>query len=264
MFESIPIALVTGAGRGLGRGIARHLSSLGFSVIVNYVNDNKAAEETVKLCEDSKVNNYQNFISIKADVGLRHAREKLIEESLNKFGRIDALINNAGVGPRIRRDVLDLSEDSFNDVMRTNLEGPFFLTQSIAKIWLEQKPKPALKSGFKIIFISSISAETVSTNRAEYCISKAGLSMVTKLWAVRTAAEGIHVFELRPGIMITDMTKPVKDKYNKIIDEGTVPQKRWGEPNDVARAVGVLLAGEFPYSTGEVIYIDGGFHIQKL
>jgi len=259
-----PAALVTGASRGLGRGIALRLSELGFSVAVNYAGNAGAAEETVRLCRQRQISEAQRFIPVRADVGLAVDRKRLVDETLTGLGRIDALINNAGIGPRVRADVTETSTESFEEVLRVNLEGPFFLTQDVVNYWLKRKPAPALSHGFTVIFNSSISANTASLNRGEYCISKAGLSMVTQLWALRLADQGVHVYELRPGIMATDMTSTAKEKYDKLLADGLVPQRRWGQPDDVGRAVGALVTGEFPYSTGEVIYLDGGFHLRRL
>jgi NAD(P)-dependent dehydrogenase (short-subunit alcohol dehydrogenase family) len=264
MPDRIPVALVTGASRGLGRGIALRLSELGFSVAVNFAGNAGAAEETVELCRERQISKVQRFITVQADVGAAADRKRLVQETLAGLERIDALINNAGIGPRVRADVTETSTESFEEVLRVNLEGPFFLTQQVVNYWLERKPAPAFPHGFTIIFNSSISADTASLNRGEYCISKAGLAMVTQLWALRLAGAGVHVYELRPGIMATDMTSGVKEKYDRMMGEGVVPQRRWGQPEDVGRAVGALVTGEFPYSTGEVIYLDGGFHLRRL
>jgi NAD(P)-dependent dehydrogenase (short-subunit alcohol dehydrogenase family) len=260
----MPVALVTGASRGLGRGIACRLAELGFSVCVNYVANVGAAEETVSLCKQRQQSPGQLFVAMQANVGEPEDRRRLVDETVKHFGHIDALVNNAGMGPRVRVDVTETSEESFSEVLRVNLDGPFFLTQLVVNHWLRAKAQSSLQHGFKVIFISSISADTVSLNRAEYCISKAGLAMVTQVWAVRLAREGIQVYELRPGIMETDMTEKVKDVYNAKLAEGLVPQNRWGQPGDVGLAVGALLTGKFPYSTGEVIYLDGGMHIRRL
>ena len=187
-----------------------------------------------------------------------------MRETLNLFGRIDALVNNAGIGPRVRADITEASPASFREVLSTNLEGPYFLTQGVANYWLKEKPEPLLRRGFAVIFNSSISALTASLNRGEYCISKAGLSMGAQLWALRLAGDGIQVFELRPGIMATDMTAGVKEKYDALVAGGAVPMRRWGVPEDVGLAVGSILAGDFPYSTGEIIYLDGGLHLPRL
>ncbi len=264
MNETSPVALITGASRGLGRGIAARLASLGFSIGINYVNNSSAANETVALCKEHQQKAGQRFIPMKADMGIRQDRNALFEKTLKELGRVDAFISNAGIGPKVRADIAETSLESFEEVMKVNLEAPFFLTQLIANYWLKEKPAPVLPNGFTVVFNSSISADTASINRGEYCISKAGLAMVSQLWAVRLAAEGIRVYELRPGIMETDMTSGAQAKYDKLIAEGLVPQKRWGQPEDIGRAVGALLMGEFPYSTGEVIHIDGGFHLRRL
>lgn len=264
MPSSPAVVLVTGASRGIGRGIALRVTQLGHSAIINYVGNKKAAEETVRLCQKNRVSNQQQFIPLQADVALKKDRARLIENTLKTLGSIDALVNNAGIAPRVRTDITETSEDSFDEVMKVNLRGPFFLTQLVAQHWLSKRPRARLAGGFKIIFVSSISAISASVNRAEYCVSKAGLGMVTQLWATRLAAEGIQVFELRPGIMETDMTASVKEQYDKRLAQGLVPQRRWGKPDDVGRAVGAILSDHFPFSTGEVIYLDGGLHLHPL
>lgn len=264
MSHAIPVVLITGASRGLGRGIAMQVAGQGYSAVINFAGNKAAAEETIKLCKESQTTSHQRFVPIKADVGSKEERERLVRETLNEFGRIDALVNNAGIAPKIRADVTEMSEESFAEVLRVNLQGAFFLTQAVANYWLSQKPQPLLGSGFKIIFVSSVSAEIISLNRGEYCMSKAGLSMAVKLWAARLAEQGIQVLELRPGIMATDMTTGVKEKYDKQLSEGLVPMRRWGTAEDVGLAVGSILSGNFPFSTGDVVYIDGGLHLQKL
>ena len=264
MAKQIPVVLVTGASRGLGRGIALRLAELGMSVGVNYAGNRAAADETVKLCQKKRLHRGQRFVAVQADIGTAEDRDRLVTETLKELGTLDALVNNAGIAPRMRADITQTSQDSFREVLRTNLEGPFFLTQSVARYWLRRKPACRLPHGFTVIFNSSISADTASINRAEYCISKAGVGMASHLWAVRLAEEGIHVFELRPGIMATEMTSGVKEKYDRLMKQGLVPQGRWGQPEDVGRAVGAILKGDLPYSTGSVIYIDGGFHLRRL
>ena len=264
MLHTPPVALITGGSRGLGRGIACQLAKLGFSIAMNYATHESAAQEAALLCRQSRISRDQRFVPIKADIGSSEERVRLFKETLRRLGRIDAVVNNAGIGPRVRVDMTETSLESFYEVLRVNLEGPFFLTQQVARYWLNEKPAPALPQGFKVIFISSVSANTASLNRSEYCISKAGLAMVSQLWALRLAKEGIQVFELRPGMMETDLTRAVKDKYDRLIAEGLVPQARWGRPEDVGLAVGAILTGSFPYSTGEIIYLDGGFHLRKL
>ncbi len=264
MNQTSPVVIVTGASRGIGRGISLTAAAQGFSVAVNFVNDGAAAEETVKLCDRDKKNEFQKFVRIRADVSTPDGRKSLVEETLGEFSRIDALVNNAGKGPKIRMDVTKMTLESYSDVMRVNLEAPMFLTQTVVNHWLASEDRSLLPGGFKVFFISSISAYTASTDRGEYCISKAGLSMVSKLWAVRLADAGIQVFEIRPGIIETEMTKAVKGKYDPLIAAGVVPQKRWGKPEDIGLAVCSILSGSFPFSTGEVINIDGGFNLQKL
>ncbi|MDD5261378.1 MAG: 3-ketoacyl-ACP reductase [Methylacidiphilales bacterium] len=259
-----PVILITGASRGLGRGIALHAARDGYSIVINYAGNAQAAAETAARCKAEAKSSAQQFITVQADIGKAADRKRLLEESLAQLGRIDALVNNAGIAPRVRADLTEAGENSFDEVLGTNLKGPFFLTQAVANWWLQKKSEPLLSGGFKILFITSISADTASINRGEYCISKAGLAMVNQLWAVRLAGEGIQSFEIRPGIMETDMTAGVKEKYDKLLEEGLVPQKRWGFPEDVGRAVCAVLGGSFPFSTGEVIHVDGGFHLRRL
>lgn len=259
-----PVVIVTGASRGLGRGIAQSLAQKGYSVAVNYAGNATAAEETIKRCREVAPDKEQKFEAIQANIGSAEDRTRLVQQSLEKFGRIDALVNNAGIAPRVRADLTETSEESFDEVIGVNLKGPFFLTQNVVNVWSKKEFSSLIPSGFKILFISSISAYTASINRGEYCISKAGLAMVNQLWATRLADEGIQVFELRPGIMETDMTSGVKEKYDKLLAEGLVPQKRWGQPEDLGNAVTSILSGHFPFSTGEVINVDGGFHLQRL
>lgn len=264
MDNQVPVVIVTGASRGLGRGIALRLADLGYSVAINYAGNAAAAAETAALCDKKRILPAQKFLPVKADVGSGADRAALVERTLGEFGRIDALVNNAGVGPGTRADITEASPAVFREVMSTNLEGPYFLTQAVANYWLKEKPAPLLRRGFVVVFNTSISALTASLNRGEYCVSKAGLSMGAKLWALRLAGEGIQVFELRPGIMATDMTAGVKGKYDAMIASGGVPMKRWGTPEDVGFAVGAILSGDFPYSTGEIIYVDGGLHLPGL
>jgi NAD(P)-dependent dehydrogenase (short-subunit alcohol dehydrogenase family) len=261
---TVPVLLVTGASRGLGRGVAVEAAAEGLSIAVNYASNREAAEETIALCRRAATSGSQQFVAIAADIGRREDRERLVAETLAAFGRVDALVNNAGIAPRVRADITEASEESFEEVLRTNLQGPYFLTQRVARHWLEKRYAPALPGGFKIVYVTSISAAPASVNRGDYCISKAGLAMASKLWSARLAAEGVQVLELRPGIMATDMTAGVKAKYDALIADGLVPQRRWGTPEDVGRAVRAILAGAFPFSTGEVIYLDGGFHISRL
>jgi NAD(P)-dependent dehydrogenase (short-subunit alcohol dehydrogenase family) len=262
--NSIPTALVTGSSRGLGRGIARELAAAGFSVAINYAGNMKAAEESRDLCRKAAVSNEQEFEIFQADIGSKEQRDRLADDVFGRFGRLDALVNNAGIGPRVRADILEATEESFAELLRINLQGPYFLTQKIARRWVDSGTPSALASGYKVVFVTSISAATASVARGEYCVSKAGLAMASRLWSVRLAEKGIQVYEVRPGIMETDMTSGVKGKYDALIAQGIVPQNRWGTPEDVGKAVRALLAGDFAFSTGSVIYTDGGFHLSRL
>ena len=262
--KSHPVVLVTGGSRGLGRGVVLKLAEQGYSVAINYAGNADAAKETASACRKLALGTNQKFLPVKADIGSADERETMVSAILSEMGRIDALVNNAGIAPTVRADILDAVESSFEQLMRVNLQGPYFLTQRIAKYWLEQKPSPLLSSGFTIVFVTSISAYVSSVSRGEYCISKAGLSMASQLWADRLAGDGIQVIELRPGIMLTDMTEGVKEKYDKLINEGLVPQRKWGTPEDMGQAVTAILDGHFPFSTGTTIDIDGGFSIRSL
>jgi len=264
MGNPTPVVLVTGASRGLGRGIALQLAAEGYSIAINYVGNRAAAEETVALCRKTAPSSAQIFSPLQADVGAYADRSRLVAETLAHFGRIDALVNNAGIAPKVRADITEAGEESFEQLMRTNLQGPYFLTQAVVRHWLSTRPAPLLPGGFKIIFVTSISADTASVGRGEYCISKAGLAMAAQLWATRLAAEQIQVVELRPGLMATDMTAGVKETYDKLLAGGLVPQNRWGTAEDVGRAARSILAGHFPFSTGAVIPVDGGFHLRRL
>jgi len=262
--RSAPVALVTGAGRGLGRGVALELARAGCSVAVNFVANLSAAERTVALCRKAAASPEQRFLPIQANIGSGPDRSHLVATTLAAFGRIDALVNNAGIGPKIRSDITEATEGSFDELISVNLKGPYFLTQTVVRHWLQERAKSRLPGGFKIIFITSVSAGAASVNRGDYCISKAGLSMAAQLWAARLAADGIQVVELRPGIMATDMTAGAKEKYDKRIAEGLVPQDRWGTAADVGLAVRSIIEGRFPFSTGAVIPIDGGLHLRRL
>lgn len=258
------VVLVTGASRGLGRGIAAHCARAGCSVAVHFVENQAAAEESVQLCREEAVNKTQQFAVVRGNVAATADRARLFKETLSIFGRLDALVNNAGMASRTRADVLDATEESYDEVLTVNLKGPFFLSQLAARHWLEHPGKSRLPGGYKLVFITSVSARAASVNRGEYCVSKAGLAMAAQVWAVRLAGHGVQVFDIQPGIMETDMTAPFKEKYDKLIAEGLVPQKRWGTSDDVGRAVASILRGDFPFSTGNVIPVDGGFHLRRL
>ena len=261
-----PVALVTGASRGLGRGIAIELARGGCSVVINFRKDHDAAGETVRLCREVGKVPEQQFVPIRGDVGRRDDHRHLLDVTLDRLGRIDALINNAGIAPPVRADLTETDETSYDQVMGTNLRGPFFLTQLVVNHWLEigDREPTALGVGRLLVFITSISADTASINRGEYCLSKAALSMLSKLWATRLACEPIRVYEVRPGIMATDMTSAVRERYDSLISDGLVPQRRWGTAADVGRAVAMLGVGALEFATGQVLEVDGGFGLKRL
>ena len=249
------VALITGAARGIGRAIAVALAKEKWRVVVNYRGNADAAKEALRLVESVG----GSGIVVQADIADAADRERLVAQTLEAFARIDLLVNNAGMAPRLRMDLLETTETSYDEVMATNLKGPFFLTQLVARRMIE------LKSGqARIINIGSLSAYTSSVNRGEYCLSKAGMGMMTALFAHRLAECGINVYEVRPGFIRTDLTSPVWEKYDRMIAEGLTPIARWGEPEDVARAVVAIAQDYFPLSTGEVINVDGGFHLRRL
>lgn len=253
------LALVTGGTRGIGLGIARALAQDGWDLALCGMRPAADVSEAVSdLRQKGAVVYY-----MAADLARQEDRRNLVRELRTRFGAINALVNNAGRAPRLRADLLDASEDSFEEVLRTNLQGPYFLTQAIARDQVEQRrANPAFEAA--IVFITSVSAEFASINRGEYCVSKAGASMAARLFAARLAEERIPVYEVRPGIIATDMTAAVKDVYDRRIAEGLVPERRWGQPEDVGRIVAALVRGDLPYATGSVIIADGGLSIPRL
>jgi len=257
--DATPVALVTGASRGIGRGIALELAQVGYDLLVNYASNAEAAravqEEIRSLGRRAEV--------FPASIADSAAREALVEFTLDRFGRLDLLVNNAGIAPRQRRDLLDATEESYDEVLGTNLKGPYFLTQRVANEMIRLLGEKAIPQA-RIVFVTSISAYTSSPNRGEYCLSKAGLSMAVALYADRLAEYGIPVFEVRPGIIATDMTGPVKEKYDRLIAEGLLPLRRWGQPEDVGRAIAAIARGDLDYSTGTAIEVDGGFRLRRL
>jgi NAD(P)-dependent dehydrogenase (short-subunit alcohol dehydrogenase family) len=262
--SSTPVILVTGASRGLGRGAALACARAGWSVAIHFAGNHAAAAETVAQCQAVKPQPAQQFVAVQGNLAVRAEREEIIPQTLAAFGRLDALVNNAGMAPRVRADLTETTEESYDEVMSVNLKGPHFLSQLAARHWLAHPGQAALPGGYKLVFVTSISAQTASVNRGEYCLSKAALAMAVQLWATRLANDGVQVFEIRPGIMATDMTAGVKEKYDKLIAAGLVPQMRWGTPEDLGLAVEAVLRGDFPYSTGNVIEVDGGFHLRRL
>ncbi len=267
-----PVALITGASRGIGRGIALDLAAAGYDLVVNYVRNTAAAEGTAAACLAAARARGRDIrvAPCRADVAVGADRQRLIDFARTTFGRLDLLVNNAGVAPAARVDLLEAGEASFDRVMNTNVKGPYFLTQLAARWMLEQVgatpggPAGSFPGAPKIVTITSISAYTASVDRGEYCMAKAALAMLTPLFAARLARHGILVYEIRPGIVATDMTRPVQAKYDELIAGGLTPLARWGTPADVGRAVVALARGDFAFSTGEVVNVDGGFHLRRL
>jgi 3-oxoacyl-[acyl-carrier protein] reductase len=259
------VALITGASRGIGRAISMALGSIGYDLVINYASNQEAAVLTKN---DAIQRAEQSGKSIRAeicqaDISRGEDRARLIDFTREKFNRLDFLVNNAGIAPEVRADILEASESSFDQLVAVNLKGPYFLTQLVAK-WMIAQWQQNTKLQPKIVTINSISAYTASVNRGDYCISKAGLAMMTKLFAARLAEHGINVYEIRPGVIATDMTAPVKEKYDRLITDGLTPIKRWGQPEDVVKAVVAIALDLLPFSTGEVINVDGGFHLSTL
>jgi len=253
------VALVTGGTRGIGLGCAEALAREGWDLAVCGVRDAAQASPALEKLRALGA----AVLYVQADIGEDDAADRLLSAVRERFGRLDALVNNAGVAPKERKDLLEATRESFDRLIRTNLRGPYFLTQAAAR-WMLERRKADPAAGGCIVFITSISAVVASTNRGEYCISKAGLSMASLLWATRLADEDIPVFEVRPGIVRTDMTAGVAAKYDTLISQGLTLQKRWGMPEDVGKAVAMLLRGDLPYSTGQVIMVDGGMTVRKL
>ena len=259
MSSNSPVALVTGASRGIGRAIAVELASAGYDIVVNFVSQAEAAEETAALVAKEG----REALLAQADISSAEDRANMIEETRSRFGRIDVLVNNAALAPRERVDLLASSEEHYDRTLDVNLKGPFFLTQSVAG-WMveERQADPGRK--LYIVNISSLSEYTSSVLRGDYCLAKAGLGMLTSLFADRLGEHDIPVNEIRPGIIATDMTAGAKEKYDKLFAEGLTPFKRWGQPEDVARAVRALVGGDFDFATGSAIDLDGGFHLHRL
>jgi len=252
-------ALITGGTRGIGLGVARALARDGWDLLLS----GQRSPTDVSAILDDLRSQGTSIDYVAADISQSSGRAAIVDRVRSKHGAVNALVNNAGRAPRVRADIIDATEDSFEEVLRTNLQGPYFLTQAVARDMLERS---RTDSAFRaaIVFITSVSAEMISPNRGEYCVSKAGLAMAASLFAVRLAPAGIPVYDVRPGIIATDMTAPVKDLYDRRIVDGLIPEARWGQPDDVGRAVCALLRGDLPYATGSVIHLDGGLSLPRL
>jgi 3-oxoacyl-[acyl-carrier protein] reductase len=253
------VALVTGASRGIGRAIALRLAKDGYAVVVNYHSNRAAADEVLAQITAAG----GQAAVVQADVGRDADRQRMVGETLAEFGRIDLLVNNAGITSVGRKDLLEATEDGWDTVFATNLKGPFFLAQAVAREMIRLIKADKIERG-TIVNVSSISAYAVSANRADYCIAKSAMQMMTWLLADRLAELRIRVYEVCPGVIASDMTAPVKEKYDQLIADGLSPIRRWGEPDDVAGAVAMLASGTLPFSTGERINVDGGYHIRRL
>lgn len=263
-----PVALITGGTRGIGLGIAKALAGESCTLALNGVRPETAVTHVLDMLRGRGVE-VQYF---PADISIAEERQLLVDAVIERFGRINILVNNAGRAPSDRRDILDATLQSFRDLLDTNLVGPYFLTQLVARHMLSRDSWSDAFAGFEsaasaqytIVFVTSVSAELASVNRGEYCVSKAGLSMAARLWAVRLAEYGIPVYEVRPGIIRTDMTAPVREKYDRLIADGLTLEPRWGTPDDVGRVVAALVRGDLPYATGSVLTIDGGLNVPRL
>lgn len=254
-----PVALITGGTRGIGLGIAQALAREGYDLALNGVRDPQAVQPV--LTELQTLGGDVDYVQ--ADILEHEGRKRLVQAVRERFGRLNVLVNNAGIAPPVRADILEATEESFDTVIGVNLRAPYFLTQAVARWMIEQKRHNPQFTAC-VVFVTSISATVASINRGDYCISKAGLAMAAQLWAVRLAEFEIPVYEVRPGIIRTDMTAPVQERYDRLIAEGLTLQRRWGTPEDVGKAVAMLVRGDLPYSTGAVIMVDGALTIGRL
>lgn len=254
-----PVAFITGGSRGIGFGCASQLAQLGFDIAINGMRDESAVGEPIEALKSLDA----DVLYCQGDIGSAEARAAMLDKIKSHFGKLNVLVNNAGVAPKERKDLLEASEESFDYVIGTNVKGPYFLSQAAANWMIEQKAADP-DAFFAIINIGSISATVASVNRGEYCVAKSGIAMMTALFAARLGEHDIPVYEIRPGVTKTDMTSGVSDKYDKLIEDGLCVTKRWGFPEDVGKAVGSLAAGNFPYSTGQVIMVDGGLTLPRL
>lgn len=254
-----PVALVTGGTRGIGLGIAQQLAAKGYDLILNGVREEIEVEHVLEDLRSMDVEVYY----AKGNIALEADRVRILETAKERFGKLNVLVNNAGVAPKVRADILEVTPEDFDELMDINLRGTFFLTQSIA-LWMQEQKQENPSDSFSIIHITSISAVLASINRAVYCISKAGLSMFSKLMAIRMAEHDIPVYEVRPGVIATDMTEKVKSVYLERIQKGLTLEKRMGFPEDVGKVVVALAKGDMPYATGQVITVDGGLTVERL
>lgn len=253
------VALITGGTRGIGLGIAECLAREGYDLSLCGLRDERSVADTLNALRELG----HKVLYTPCDVGDASQRAELMAATQDRFGGLQVLVNNAGIAPAQRVDLLEASIDEFERILRTNLQGPHFLTQQVAR-WMIEQRKADSNSAAYIINISSVSATMASTTRGEYCISKAGIGMSTQLWALRLAEFEIPVFEVRPGVVLTDMTSAVKEKYDALIEEGLIPQNRWGDVMDTGRIVAALVRGDFDYSTGQVFLVDGGLSLPRL
>ena len=256
---SNPVALITGGARGIGNAITRRLASEGYAVAINFAHSADAAERLVEEIGSRR----GDAIALQCDIGVADQRRRMLDAILQRWGRIDLLVNNAGITSIGRKDLLDATESSWDRVFDTNLKGPFFLTQAVCRAMVKLRSSQHIARG-TIVNISSISSYAVSTNRADYCLTKSATEMMTHLFATRMAEHDVAVYEISPGVIRSDMTAPVQEKYDRLIADGLTPIRRWGEPDDVAQGVVALAGGCFPFCTGQRIDIDGGFHIRRL
>ncbi len=253
------VALITGAGRGIGHGIAKALAAENCNIVVMDIHEEAAVAEAMQELRDRGA----EVLYVRGDVTSAEDRARVLAETKERFGALHVLVNNAGVAPRVRADILEATEESFEWVMKINLQGPYFLTQAVANWMIAQKQADPEWTG-NIVNVSSMSATVVSVSRGEYCLSKAAVSMATQLWAARLGEFDIPVYEIRPGIIKTPMTATVTAKYDKLIGEGLLVQSRWGYPEDIGKAVAMMVRGDIAYSTGQVINVDGGVTLQRL
>jgi len=253
------IALITGGTRGIGLGIAIELAKAGFDLAINGMRDEAEVKSVIAELSDYGV----QVAYFRGDVSKKEDRQGMIEKILERYGKINVLVNNAGIAPPDRKDILEATEESFENVLMVNLRGPYFLTQLVANTMIADK-KQMVDEFFCIINVSSVSATVASVNRGEYCISKAGIAMATKLWASRLGEFDIPVYEIQPGVIRTDMTSGVVSKYDQLFANGLAIQQRWGVPSDIGKVAAAMATGSMPYSTGQVVLVDGGMTVQRL